>query len=348
MARSGIYKSEVARARANLIAVGRHPSIDAVRIELGNTGSKATIHRYLKEIEEEEQGKGIGRGVALSEALQSLTTKLAEQLQDEADQMLLLAKAAHASELKVIQDLLQASQVENQRLKEQLAVCKKETATESERYVELHSTFITETQARHMSEQRATDLQLQLASEVRHREATEAKYADARQSLEHFREASREQRAQDARQHENQVQFLQHENHGLRESLTQAQLKSTEAFRELASLTSELGSARRELGQMEKVRGQVQSLTERLTAMQSQRDSLSGQFEQEKRRSGSLQVDLNKEIEHLEAAVLRNRELEAELLTIRVRVETSEHFTEQIRFQVAQVVQSASSKPETP
>lgn len=37
MARAGIYKSEVARARANLIAQGRHPSIDAVRIELGNT-----------------------------------------------------------------------------------------------------------------------------------------------------------------------------------------------------------------------------------------------------------------------------------------------------------------------
>ena len=46
MARSGIYKSEVVRARENLMAQGRHPSIDALRIELGNTGSKATIHRY--------------------------------------------------------------------------------------------------------------------------------------------------------------------------------------------------------------------------------------------------------------------------------------------------------------
>ena len=50
MARAGIYKSEVLRARDKLRATGRNPSIDAVREELGS-GSKTTIHRYLKEIE---------------------------------------------------------------------------------------------------------------------------------------------------------------------------------------------------------------------------------------------------------------------------------------------------------
>ena len=46
MARAGIYKSEVLRARDKLLAAGRNPSIDAVREELGS-GSKTTIHRYL-------------------------------------------------------------------------------------------------------------------------------------------------------------------------------------------------------------------------------------------------------------------------------------------------------------
>ena len=35
-----------------ILARGEHPSIDAVRIEMGNTGSKTTIHRYLKELDE--------------------------------------------------------------------------------------------------------------------------------------------------------------------------------------------------------------------------------------------------------------------------------------------------------
>ena len=60
MRRSGIYKAEVQRARQNLLAQGRYPSIDAVRAELGDTGSKTTIHRYLKEIEDAEGGVGSG------------------------------------------------------------------------------------------------------------------------------------------------------------------------------------------------------------------------------------------------------------------------------------------------
>ena len=55
MARAGIYKSEVLRARDKLLAMGRNPSIDAVREELG-TGSKSTIHRYPKALAEEERG----------------------------------------------------------------------------------------------------------------------------------------------------------------------------------------------------------------------------------------------------------------------------------------------------
>ncbi len=97
MARSGIYKSEVIRARDKLLAMGRHPSIDAVRQELGNTGSKATIHRYLKEIEEEEGGKS-GTKVAISEALQDLVARLAERLNLEADTRIAELTAKHAVE----------------------------------------------------------------------------------------------------------------------------------------------------------------------------------------------------------------------------------------------------------
>lgn len=51
MARGGINKALVQKARAALLARGVNPSIDAVRVELGNTGSKTTISRYLQELE---------------------------------------------------------------------------------------------------------------------------------------------------------------------------------------------------------------------------------------------------------------------------------------------------------
>ena len=87
MARSGLYKSDVQRARDSLRAEGKNPSVDAVRVALGNTGSKTTIHRYLKELEEEE-GQGVGAKIAVSDALQDLVARLAERLHAEADALI--------------------------------------------------------------------------------------------------------------------------------------------------------------------------------------------------------------------------------------------------------------------
>ena len=58
MARGGINKAVVKKARQAILARGEHPSIDAVRIEMGNTGSKTTIHRYLKELDAEVAAGG--------------------------------------------------------------------------------------------------------------------------------------------------------------------------------------------------------------------------------------------------------------------------------------------------
>jgi hypothetical protein len=107
MARAGIYKSEVVRARNNLLAVGRYPSIDAIRGELGNTGSKGTIHRYLKEIEEEEGGS-TGAQVAVSEAIQDLAARLAERLHEEADQRLAALTDKHKAEIAALNDTITA------------------------------------------------------------------------------------------------------------------------------------------------------------------------------------------------------------------------------------------------
>ena len=84
MARTGLYKSDVKKARDHLVGQGRHPSVDAVRVELGNTGSKTTIHKYLKELEEEDGGESAK--APLSDALQDLVARLAAQLQEEAEE----------------------------------------------------------------------------------------------------------------------------------------------------------------------------------------------------------------------------------------------------------------------
>lgn len=96
MARIGLDKSAVRKARDGLLAQSHYPSVDAVRVALGNTGSKTTIHKYLKELDE-EAGGGNGRGHAsVSGALQDLVVRLAAQLHAEADARLALEVAQYA------------------------------------------------------------------------------------------------------------------------------------------------------------------------------------------------------------------------------------------------------------
>lgn len=93
MARIGLDKSAVKKARDGLLAQSQYPSVDAVRVALGNTGSKTTIHKYLKELEEEGSGKGQG---SISGVLQDLVERLAARLHGEADERLAGAVAEYA------------------------------------------------------------------------------------------------------------------------------------------------------------------------------------------------------------------------------------------------------------
>ena len=84
MARTGLTKSQVRTTRDQLLAEGRYPSVDAVRHALGDTGSKSTIHKHLKELAEEDNGAGVKREDT-ARSLQTLVEQLADKLHDDAE-----------------------------------------------------------------------------------------------------------------------------------------------------------------------------------------------------------------------------------------------------------------------
>ena len=119
MARTGLDKSSVKKARDGLLAQSQYPSVDAVRVALGNTGSKTTIHKYLKELDEEEGG-GTRKG-GISATLQDLVERLAERLHAEADGRLAAAVAEYAeNEQRLEQRYLAAEKRMQQELSEAL------------------------------------------------------------------------------------------------------------------------------------------------------------------------------------------------------------------------------------
>lgn len=104
MSRTGLTKSQVRTCRDGLLAAGRYPSVDAVRQALGNTGSKSTIHRYLKELAEEGSA-GAAAGLKRDDTARSLhdvVEQLADRLHGDAQQRVRQLEAAHERELAAL------------------------------------------------------------------------------------------------------------------------------------------------------------------------------------------------------------------------------------------------------
>jgi DNA repair exonuclease SbcCD ATPase subunit len=208
MARGGIYKTQVKKARDSLLAQGLHPSIDAVRAALGHTGSKTTIHRYLKELEAEDAA-GVGTREPISEALQHLVAQLAVRLKEEADARIAEARAAWDEARKQAEAALAAQVAEGHALSERLQ--RVETALVAERDAHAGTTQTLQAAREQLAASTAREAGLLAQNQAgeAHRQSLEEKHRQAREALEHFRQAVTEQRGQELRRHEHQVQGLQ-------------------------------------------------------------------------------------------------------------------------------------------
>lgn len=250
MARTGLYKSEVKKARDALIAQGRHPSVDAVRVELGNTGSKSTIHKYLKELEAEYGGVD-DRKVSISEALHDLVARLTIQLEVEANERIGEVQIQSTETERQLNASIAALNASNEALSEKLSVVEAGTQSEVAAHARTAESLQRETIARHTLEQQVIDLKERLIENEAYRESLESKHTHAREALEHYRESVKEQRDQDIRRHEHQVQQLQGEIRHLQQSLVHKQNEITGLNQDGARLVAELSQAQKSLYELQ-------------------------------------------------------------------------------------------------
>jgi len=298
MARGGINKVHVQRARDAILARGNNPSIDAVRIELGNTGSKSTIHRYLKELEEAEPAQRR----ALSDSLADLVSRLATQLQDEAEAVVNAAAEHHQDAIQQLTQGLQAKDAALQAAQRDIQML--DVALRESRNV--HTAAVTREQQVQIQaqrfEQQVNDLQQQLADRDRHRQSLEEKHQHAREALAHYRDSVKEQREQDQRRHEQQVQQLQAEIRQLGQTLSIKRSDITQLNKDSARLVTELGTSQKCVVAIEHALQQQQSV-------QSQLQELLAQQRIE------LQVALQQMID-AEALKTQQDQMQAELRTL--------------------------------
>lgn len=238
MARGGINKAIVQKARESLLARGENPSIDAVRIELGNTGSKTTIHRYLKEIEDFYPRPRAARE-RLSDELTELVAGLVERVTEEGGEALAQAQARFDEQRIELEQKLDGLNTELASLQREVDSQKGALALQADELQICQASLQAELTRNARLSQNCSDLEIRVLEKDEQIRSLEEKHLHSREALEHYRNAVKEQRDQEQQRHEGQVQQVHVELRQLQQTLMVKQDELTRLNRDNERLLSE-------------------------------------------------------------------------------------------------------------
>ncbi|MGF0237810.1 DNA-binding protein [Rhodococcus sp. IEGM1300] len=317
MARGGINKAVVQTARKAILARGEHPSIDAVRIEMGNTGSKTTIHRYLKELDEGVEAVAPS-SEPIDDELAGLVSRLAQRLKEQAQEPIDQARTQFDQQRKALEQQLKEAQDNHSELQQQYEIQTLALTQESEALHNTLSMLQTEQTRNAGLNQALADFQLRLKDKDEQIRSLEEKHLHARDALEHYRNAVKEQREQEQRRHEGQVQQVQMELRQAQQSALVRQDEITQLHRDNERLLTENRGTLRELNltheQLKQTHSRQDQLLEQVNRIDSERTLL-----QERLRTALLESkSLEQTVEELSQA---NKTLEIDLLKTQASLE---------------------------
>jgi len=317
MARGGINKAVVQTARLAILARGENPSIDAVRIEMGNTGSKTTIHRYLKELDESETRQTITEA-PIDDELGELVARLAQRLKEKAQEPIDLAVAKYEQQKTALLAQLETLQVAHNQLQQQFDIQAAALAEESAALQTASTSLQTEQTRNAGLSQACSDYELRINDKDEQIRSLEDKHLHARDALEHYRNAIKEQREQEQRRHEGQVQQVQAELRQAQQSAMVRQDEITQLHRDNERLLIEHRVTVKELAALQehvrKDQAQQLKLSEQLKQIDSERALLQERLRVAAQESQSRQAALS---EFQQA----NKALELDLIKAQTSIE---------------------------
>lgn len=333
MSRSGLTKNMVKQARDVLISQNKYPSVDAVRIELGNTGSKSTIHKYLKELEEDGE-QSIGQNLSVSETIQSLVIRLAEQLHIEAN--------------VEIEKIKETSQINEERFKEEIQALRNELS-QTKMILQECDTSMNEQQkineilkisldqeiiVKNRLEQQVVNLNESLKQNKEYLCSLEEKFKHAQQSLDHYRESVKEQRQQDLRRFDHQIQSLQAEARQLQQTIIVKQDKLNELSLEKNKLTTELSISNQNNKRCE---NSLDNVGKQLEQVKQHEASLLSELQTHQGTIQKLEIQLNELAQEKTDLFKQNKELQSSLVASQTKFETQQSMLSQLQDLLVQI-----------
>ncbi|MBT1265628.1 MULTISPECIES: DNA-binding protein [unclassified Pseudomonas] len=317
MARGGINKAVVQTARLAILARGENPSIDAVRIEMGNTGSKTTIHRYLKELDESETRQTITEA-PIDDELGELVARLAQRLKEKAQEPIDLALAQFQQQKTALLAQVEELEAAHSQLKQQFDIQSAALADESAALQSTRSSLQTEQTRNAGLSQACSDYELRINDKDEQIRSLEEKHLHARDALEHYRNAIKDQREQEQRRHEGQLQQVQAELRQAQQSAMVRQDEITQLHRDNERLLIEHRVTVKELSALQEQarqdREQQRQLSEQVSVIDSERTLL-----QERLRVAQLENQARQEAlaEHQKT----NKTLELDLVKAQASID---------------------------
>lgn len=327
MARGGITLKQVEKARRALLARGESASIDAVRMELGNTGSKSTIHKHLKTIEELEETHD--NKPSVSEELQTLIQQIAARLQQEANEKLNeLIERYDAETAKLTAALESAAQEREQLLGENDSLRHNVIDIEGEKK---QAEALVNEKAKTIEKltEQISSANSQVNLLKHHNASLEQKHQDSRDALQHYRESVSRQREQDLARHDDAIAQYQQQVRELNFTVSTLKESESRAARELSQIAgenkkiaadyasikqtlvtaelqireqsrtnAEVGTLNKQLSvELEKAEKQIKSLTNRLNGLESSHTQLTSENAGLKGEVVTLRAVLDKFVE---------------------------------------------------
>ncbi|RON54360.1 DNA-binding protein [Pseudomonas frederiksbergensis] len=272
MARGGVNKAVVQAARLAILARGENPSIDAVRIEMGNTGSKTTIHRYLKELDGGPE-RAETTQEPIDDELAGLVARLAQRLKEQAQEPIDQAREQFDRQRKELESQLDEAREANNELHQQYEIQSLALTQESDALLETRSMLQTEQTRNAGLNQALSDFELRLKDKDEQIRSLEEKHLHARDALEHYRNAVKEQREQDQRRHEGQVQQIQMELRQAQQSALVRQDEITQLHRDNERVLTENRGTLRELSLLQEHLKQANTRQDQLLEQANRVDS---------------------------------------------------------------------------
>ena len=318
MARGGINKAVVLKARQSLLAKGTHPSIDAVRVELGNTGSKTTIARYLKEIESYDP-RPLSSRERMGEELSAMVESLLDRLMEEGNESIEQSRSVFGLERVGLETQIAGLQTELNSARRQLDAQQAAIEAQSAELKTTQSSLQAELTRNAGLNQRCIDLEALVSDRDKQIHSLEEKHVHARGVLEHYRQSVKEQRDQDQRRHESQLHEAQVEKRKLQETLVMKQDDLTRLNRDNERL---LGESKQQVKALHAHEARIQTLAGEIQGLKLTEAKSAGITEQHQEQITRLRQEAKILTET--AAKSSERELESRLLLVAAQSENEQ------------------------